>query len=670
MADLTTIKGIGPKLKMHLINQDIHDCFELLRQFPTRYEDFHIVTFADAPDQVRVTLKAQVISQPKVAYIRKNLNKVSFDALVDEHHLKVTIFNRAYMKQMLAPGVSIVMTGKLDRLHHAFTATTLKKEENFTNEIQPVYNIDKISNQRFQKLIEEALKTYGYMIKDDIPTHLRKKYKLVDMYTLLEYAHHPKTHQELRQVTRRLKYEELFKFQLKMQYIRLRNRRKKVTPKSYHLDKIKAFIKTLPFELTQGQKQATNEIIKDIKSPYMMNRLLQGDVGSGKTVVAAISIVAVLYAKMQVALMAPTELLAKQHYQTFKTLFKPLDFPVYLLHGKLSNKERQLILDDINTDTPCLVVGTHALFSEDVVYHNLGYVITDEQHRFGVKQREKFRQKGAYPDVLYMSATPIPRTLAISAFGDMDISTIKGKPKHQKPVETSLFKESNMDLVDKLITEELHEGHQVYVVTPLIVESDALQVKNAQQVYKRLSEIFKDYSVGLLHSKIQDDDKLEVMTLFREQKIDILVSTTVIEVGVDVPNASMMVIMNAERFGLSQLHQLRGRIGRGDLRGYCLLVYDDTSGDPERLRVLEETNNGFIISEEDLRTRGPGEFFGKRQSGVLNFQYADIIEDTKILQLAKEDALNILKDKTTYTNVEYQPLYQYLKKTLKKSIFD
>ncbi|MCF7925767.1 MAG: ATP-dependent DNA helicase RecG [Candidatus Izimaplasma sp.] len=670
MAELESIKGIGPKLKIHLESIGIHDCFELLRRFPSRYEEFHIVPFAEAPDQTRVTLIATVINHPKVQYIRKNLSKVTFDVTADGHPLKVTIFNRPYIKNILSPKVTIVMTGSLDRLKHTFTATTLKLKVNFNNEIQPIYNVDKISDQRFQKLIREALTTYGYLLKDELPKQLREKYRLIDIYTLIEYAHHPSTNQELRQVTRRLKYEELFKFQFRMQYMRLKNKRKKVKEKAYHLDKIKAFIDTLPYELTPGQKQTTNEIIKDIKSPFVMNRLLQGDVGSGKTVVAAISIVAVLYADMQVALMAPTEILAKQHYQTFRQFFASLPFDVYLLHGKLKNKERTAILDEIRSDVPCLVVGTHALFSEDVLYHNLGYVITDEQHRFGVKQREKLRRKGITPDVLYMSATPIPRTLAISIYGDMDISTIKGKPKSRKPVETTLFKESNLDLVYKLMAEELNEGHQLYVVTPLIVESDTLQVKNAQHVYKRLSDYFKTYSVGLLHSKVDDDAKLEVMQLFYHQKIDILVSTTVIEVGVDVPNATMMIIMNAERFGLSQLHQLRGRVGRGDLKGYCLLIYDEASGNPERLNILEQTNNGFIISEEDLKTRGPGEFFGSKQSGVLAFKHADVLEDRDILSLARDDALTILKDKSTYTNSAYQPLYQYLKKTLKKGTFD
>jgi ATP-dependent DNA helicase RecG len=670
MANLETIKGIGPKLKKELNQMGIKDCFDLIKYYPARYEQFHIVSFSNAPDHTRVTLEATCTDYGKVHYIRKNLNKVTFNVIVEDHSLKVSIFNRAYIKNILSPNVDIVMTGTLDRLKHTFTATTLKLKRNFTNEIQPIYNIEKIGNQRFQKLALQAVEQYGYMINDVIPAPYLKAYKLLPLDELIQTIHMPKNNQDLIQINRRMKYEEALLFQLQMQYRRLKNKRQKSVPKAYHLDKIKQFIKTLPFELTPGQKKATNEIIKDIKSPFVMNRLLQGDVGSGKTVVAAISIVTVLHANQQVALMAPTEILAKQHYKTFKTYLEPLPFEVVLLHGKLSKEERLKALDVIRMNDACLIIGTHALFSDDVSYNHLGYVITDEQHRFGVAQRKKLREKGILPDVLYMTATPIPRTMAISVFGDMDITTIVGKPHNHAPVETTLFKHKNIDLVYKVMNEELKEGHQIYVVTPLIVESQSLNVTNAQQVYKELKETFQDYSVGLLHSKVNDDDKEEVMHLFEQKKINILVSTTVIEVGINVLNATMMVILNAERFGLSQLHQLRGRVGRGAFKGYCLMVYDETVDDIERLNILEETNNGFILSEEDLKRRGPGEFFGVRQSGLPTFNHIDLIEDSKILSIAKTDSIQILNDQSTYTNPVYQPLYKALKKALKQVKFD
>jgi ATP-dependent DNA helicase RecG len=336
----------------------------------------------------------------------------------------------------------------------------------------------------------------------------------------------------------------------------------------------------------------------------------------------------------------------------------------------LSPSDRQEVLDSISTKDNCLIIGTHALFSDDVRYLNLGYVITDEQHRFGVEQRRKLREKGFYPDVLYMSATPIPRTLAISLFGDMDISTIREKPASRQKVETKLFSTTQMDLVYALMEKELHEEHQIYVVTPLILESESRDLTNAQRVFREMKQHFKDYSVGLMHSKIKQEDKDHVMEMFEQNKIHILVSTTVIEVGVDVPNATMMVVFDSDRFGLSQLHQLRGRIGRGHLKSYCLLLYGDTDEIKERLTIMEETDDGFLLSEEDLKLRGPGDFFGYRQSGDMKFVKANIVEDAHILEIARQDALEILLSKEAYYASEYQLLFKYLKNAIRHTNFD
>ena len=352
-----------------------------------------------------------------------------------------------------------------------------------------------------------------------------------------------------------------------------------------------------------------------------------------------------------------------------KKYFKDFDFPIVYLTGKLTQVERREQLEIIKNNV-CLIIGTHALFSNDVLYKNLGYVITDEQHRFGVNQRKKLREKGYNPDVLYMSATPIPRTLAISLFGDMDISTIKERPKNRQKVETKLFKNSEMDLVYMLIDEQLKKGYQVYVVSPLILESESLDLSNAQKVYSDLRNRFSDFTVGLIHSKIKQEDKEQVMNSFNENNIQLLVSTTVIEVGVDVPNATLMVVLDSDRFGLSQLHQLRGRVGRSERKSYCLLVYKDAEEVKERLQIMEQTDDGFRLSEEDLRLRGSGDFFGMRQSGILKFKKADIVRDYKIVEIAREDALSILLDKTTYTNPKYSGLYKYLKSSLRKTNLD
>jgi len=368
--------------------------------------------------------------------------------------------------------------------------------------------------------------------------------------------------------------------------------------------------------------------------------------------------------------MAPTEILAKQHFKTFSKFFVDTKYKIIYLSGKLSVSERKEKLEIIKDNTNIIVVGTHALFSDDVRYKNLGFVITDEQHRFGVNQRKKLREKGFNPDVLYMSATPIPRTLAISLFGDMDISTIREKPKNRAKVDTKLFATKEIDLVYLLIEEELKKNHQVYVVSPLILESETLDLSNAQKVYSTMRKRFDKFNVGLIHSKIKSEDKDHVMNLFTENKINLLVSTTVIEVGVDVPNATLMIVLDSERFGLSQLHQLRGRIGRSSLKSYCLLVYNESSKAKERLEILEKTDDGFLLSEEDLKLRGPGDFFGYRQSGDLKFVKASIVSDAKILEVARNDALEILTNLDSYRNKDYYLIFNYLKSVLKRPEFD
>ena len=670
MSALETIKGIGPKMKEKLNRNDIYDCFAIINRFPSRYEIFHLIELKDVVDQKRVTLEGKVTSPPIVNYIRRNFNRLSFNLIIENRSFKVYIFNRDYLKNILDIGVDIVVTGTIDRLKNTFTATTLKLKKNFKNEIEPIYNIEKISDHHFNKFVQASIKEYGHLIKDELPASLIKKYRLITYHELLKIVHNPLTKKDLDKIDRRIKYEELFKFQFKMQYLKLKNKSKKNAIKKYDINEVKEFISKLPFELTTDQKHVTNEIIRDIKSPYVMNRLLQGDTGCGKTVVAAITVLSVLSSGYQVALMAPTEILAKQHYKTMSKYFEHTKYQIVYLSGKLTSADRTQKLNKIKTNSNILIIGTHALFSDDVRYNNLGYVITDEQHRFGVNQRKKLREKGFNPDVLYMSATPIPRTLAISLFGDMDISTIREKPKNRTKVETKLFTSNQIDLVYLLVAEELKRNHQVYVVTPLILESETLDLSNAQKVYKEFSSRFKDYYVGMLHSKIKSEDKDQVMKLFEENEINILVSTTVIEVGVDVPNATLMIVLDSERFGLSQLHQLRGRIGRSSLKSYCLLLYNETEKAKERLEILEKTDDGFKLSEEDLRLRGPGDFFGYRQSGDMKFKKASIVEDAKILEIARDDALTILTNKDSYRDKEYSLMFNYLKSILRKSNLD
>lgn len=669
MSHLESIKGIGPRMKEKLNRNKIYDCFDIINRFPTRYEIYQLITLKDAVDSERITIEGKVISVPNVAFIRRNFTRLSFNVVIEERQFKVSIFNREYLKSILDLGEDIVLTGTIDRLKNSFTATTLKLKRNFKNEIEPIYGLDGISDSQFNKLFKLSYEEYGRFIEDDMPEYLLKKYKLINYGNLLKIVHNPITMKDLSKIERRIKYEELFKFQFKIQYLRLKNKSKKSVLKKYDINEVKAFISSLPFELTDDQKKATNEIMKDIKSPYIMNRLLQGDTGSGKTVVSAITILAVLSSGHSVAMMAPTEILAKQHFKTLSNFFKHTPYKIVFLTGKMTNAQRKIQLDIIKNNKS-LIIGTHALFSDDVLYKELGYVITDEQHRFGVNQRKKLREKGFNPDVLYMSATPIPRTLAISLFGDMDISTIRERPKNRQKVETKLFTNTQKDLVYMLIDEQLKLNHQVYVVTPLILESESLDLNNAQRVYSDLRKRFSNHTIGIIHSKIKQEDKEKIMDMYQNNEINLLVSTTVIEVGVDVPNASLMVVLDSDRFGLSQLHQLRGRIGRSDIKSYCLLVYKEDSESKGRLEVLETVDDGFELSEQDLKLRGPGDFFGYRQSGDMKFRKAHIVNDHKILEVARNDALEILTNKESYSRKEYSKLFSYLKSMLKKSNFD
>ncbi|PAT01156.1 hypothetical protein CI105_07890 [Candidatus Izimaplasma bacterium ZiA1] len=670
MSTLESIKGIGPRMKEKLNRNNIYDCFDLMYKYPSRYVVYQQKTLKDTIDNETVTLRGTVISKPIVHFIRRNLTKLQFKINIEERIFTVVIFNREYLSKMINVSEEVVVTGKIEREKYTFNATTLKLLKNYHDHIEAIYNIENITDQQFNKYVQAAIVEYSYLLKEDLPQTLIDKYKLITFEELIKIVHNPGDLSNLKHIDRRIKYEELFKFQMKMNYMKLKAKSKKVNIKKYDINSLREYIKKLPFTLTDDQKHMVNEIIKDIKSPYMMNRLLQGDTGSGKTVVASIAAYAVILSGYQVAFMAPTEILAKQHYQTFTKYFNNLNVNIVLLTGKIGKQERTEKLNLIITKPNTIIIGTHALFSDDVVYNNLGFVITDEQHRFGVNQRKKMREKGFLPDVLYMSATPIPRTLAISFFGDMDVSIIKQKPEGRKKVVTKLFTKDEMDLVYDIIHETLLKKEQVYIVTPLILESETLDLSNASQVFQTFRKQFKDFNTGLIHSKISSDDKDIVMENFNNGLIDILVSTTVIEVGVDNKNASLIVILDAERFGLSQLHQLRGRVGRGEKPSNALLVYNKNTEAKERLEILEKTDDGFVLSEHDLRLRGPGEFFGFKQTGDLKFLKADLLKDYKILELAREDAIEILTDQNSYYNKLYTPIFKYLKKELRNTKLD
>jgi ATP-dependent DNA helicase RecG len=515
-------------------------------------------------------------------------------------------------------------------------------------------------------LIKVGFEKFGDQVTENLPDYLLEKYRLMPRKQAMRAMHFPKDPKENQQAKRRVVFEEFFLFQMRMQGLKKSERSEKNgLAIRYDVERLKRFTQQLPFELTDAQKRVTNEICYDLRSKKHMQRLLQGDVGSGKTVVAAIALYATMTAGFQGALMVPTEILAQQHLESLNHLFDPLEMTTALLTGSTKTKERRAILAGLQNGEIDVVIGTHALIQDDVQFANLGLVITDEQHRFGVNQRRVLREKGLHPDVLFMTATPIPRTLAITAYGEMDVSIIDQMPAGRIPVKTSWIKPKQLEHTLDWAKLELQAGHQLYVICPLIEESEALDVKNATEIYEHLNEYYApNYQVSLLHGKMKNAEKETIMEEFKNNQSQILVSTTVIEVGVNVPNATVMFIMDADRFGLAQLHQLRGRVGRGSDASYCILVASPKNEmGKERMKIMTETTNGFVLSEKDLELRGPGEVFGFRQSGLPQFLIADLVNDANVLEVARDEANQIWQVEDWREQPAFAPLATTLKPT-------
>ncbi|MBP5445839.1 MAG: ATP-dependent DNA helicase RecG [Acholeplasmatales bacterium] len=627
--------GIGPKTFQILKDNNINTIFDLINIFPTRYLNF----METGLEQDNVFIKCTVFTLPKMTFVKKNLSYMTFDVTYKDRIVRVTIFNRNYLEYKIKENQVIYVTGKFEANRNNIIASNIYfslKEDSF----EPVYDFNQIPSKTLKKIINNVLDKYSIYIHEELPEYLLKRYNLPDIYTAYKYIHNPSSELEYQLAYKRFKYEEFLTFELKLQYIRQINRTSLKTPKKWDINVIRDFIKTIPFELTDSQKEVSNEIYKDLKSNYPMNRLVQGDVGSGKTIVAALAIYAVALDNYEVCFMAPTEILAYQHYENLSNLFKDTKIRIEVLTSSIKGKTRKELLDKIKNHEVDVIIGTHALFTDDIIYDNLGLVITDEQHRFGVKQRQALREKGFNPDVLYLTATPIPRTLAISLFGDMDSSIIKQMPNGRKKVKTKVVLEDNLDACLSFLSNELDNGHQAYVISPLIEESDKMDLHDVYKTYDLLKEKLPNYKMEILHGKMKQTEKDEIMNRFKNKEFNLLISTTVIEVGIDNPNATVMMIFNAERFGLSQLHQLRGRVGRSNLESFCFLITDDT--DKARLKIIEETTDGFKLAEEDLKLRGPGDFFGLRQSGVPKFKFGDLIQDYRVLENAKNDAYDLV----------------------------
>lgn len=642
--DIRFLKGVGEKRAELLQKKGIDTVGALLRFYPRAYLDWQNITpVSECPEGENVCVRAEITSPVKTVNIRRGMTLYKFAAADDSGVIEVTLFNRKYLAENLRQGRSYLFYGKLG---YGITLRQMSSPEIMPAEymgIEPVYAATEgLSSKTIEKIMKNAL-VYADGMADVIPQGIREKNGLCDFKTALKSIHFPLERQALESAKRRLVFEELFVLQTGLLF--LKRRRRALAGCTVKNNLLEEFKKTLSFKLTGAQERVINECLSDMMSPRPMNRLIQGDVGSGKTAVAA----ALMYISagngFQSALMAPTELLAEQHFKTLCKITENSGIKCALLTGSLTKKQKDEVKAGLKSGEIKVAVGTHALLTDDVEFENLGLVVTDEQHRFGVGQRGRLSSKGNNPHTLVMSATPIPRTLGLIIYGDLDISIIDEYPAGRQKIATYCVDSSYNTRVYNYIKKFIAEGRQAYIVCPLVDENEALGIKSASEYYKELSENqFKGYTVGLLHGKMKPKDKENVMRRFAAGEIQLLISTTVIEVGIDVPNAALMVIENAERFGLSQLHQLRGRIGRGEYSSACILISDVKSGDTKRrLDVIKNNTDGFKIADEDLKLRGPGDFLGSRQHGLPDMKIADIFADRETLHLAGKEAEELIK---------------------------
>ena len=663
MIELENIEGIGPKTKELIEKLDIHSGEELIMHYPFRYDVLKRSDISILNDKDKIVIDGIIEGQPTIIYINKSLKKIIFRVNTKKNILNVTLYNRVYLFQDLKPGKEVTILGRFHKLKNTIVASDIRFGL-LPNDakIEPIYNTTNgLTSKSLSKYIASALEE-DYQIDSLVPRYLEEKYNLMTKKEALKNVHIPEDIPSLKKARQRIKYEELFMYMLKVNYLR----EKIITDtnaitRKIDKAKIDSFISKLPFKLTTDQDKVVNEIIIDLESNKRMNRLLQGDVGSGKTIVAFIAIYANYLSKYQSALMAPTEILAKQHYEDALKIFNKCKINIVLLTSSTNTKEKKDIYTKLQNGEIDLIIGTQSLIQDKVKFKNLGLVITDEQHRFGVNQRNIFKNKGVTPDVLSMSATPIPRTYALTIYGDTDISSIKTKPVGRKEVITYFKREKDITEVLEMMKKELEEKHQIYVVAPMIEDDEEGDKESVKDLEEKMNKAFnKIAKIGVIHGKLDAKEKSKIMNDFEKNKINILISTTVIEVGVNVPNASMIVVFDANMFGLSTLHQLRGRVGRGNIQSYCILIAENYY---ERLKFMETTNDGFEVSEYDFKERGEGDLFGTMQSGELELKMANIKKDFKMMERARDDAKEFIGTLLTFdTNPEYEPYFKELKR--------
>ena len=654
--NLNVLNKMGPKTERGLNKLGIFNLTDLIEYYPYRYNFIHITDLMQAKDDELIYILANIYSEAKVQYFKKNLNRLTFMAKSNNMIFKVVIFNRGFLKNNLKINREILLIGKYKKINNTFTASEIKFNI-VTNRIEPIYHLTEgIKNNNLENFIGEAL-NIETQVPDYIPSYLNDRYKLLSKREALKLIHQPQSIEDIKKAKLKLIYEELFVYMFKLNYLNMINKKSTGLIRNFKNDDIEDFISSLPFKLTNDQLQAIQEILEDIKKPERMNRLVLGDVGSGKTIVAVVAIYANFLGGFQATLMAPTEILANQHYESITNYLHDFGVETVLLTGSLRKNVKEKIYQKIKNNEVNLIIGTHALLNESIEFANLGLVITDEQHRFGVNQRRLLQNKAhqGEADVLYLSATPIPRTYALTLYGDMSISQIKSKPNMRKEIITKVKLEKEITDVLRAMWEELKNRHQIFVVSPLIENNEENELNSVNYLKEKLDLAFQNkVRVEIIHGKLKPAEKEQLMLEFQKGYINILISTTVIEVGIDIPNATMMVIFNAERFGLATLHQLRGRVGRNDLQSYCFLITN--TKDNERLKVMEESSDGFYISEKDFEQRGQGDLFGIKQSGDMTFKLANLKNDYRILVQAGKDAREFLKNEA-YLQI---PIYQNL----------
>lgn len=650
MNDLNAIKGLGPKTIETLKNIGIESIKDLVEYYPYRHDLIVLDNIKECVDKQNVIIECIIDSVPLSRRFRANMTALTFRAMSNKKMIAVMIFNRAFLKTQLRPGTTITVIGKYDALKNTVIASNIKFEKIATGSIETVYHLTSgLTSKALKKYISEALNIFDDYT-DYVPEYLNEKYNFISKKEAIRLIHEPQNKEDVKKAQLKLKYEELFEFMFKINYLKELNKDNKVEYiRNIDPEDVNTFIRELPFELTPDQDKAIEDIYNDMTSSKRMNRMLQGDVGSGKTIVSVIAAYINHLAKYQTALMAPTEVLAYQHYENIKSILSGTNMRIDILVGSMKKKEKDEVVEKLLKGKIDFIIGTHALLSENVIFKNLGLVITDEQHRFGVNQRASLKNKGMLPDTLYMSATPIPRTFALTIYGDMDISNIKTKPKGRKEIKTIVKSEKELVDVYELLKSEIDEHHQAYIVSPLIEDSEVIDLTTVNEIKRNIDLYFnKKIKSAIMHGKLSKTDKDKIMNDFKAGKIDVLISTTVIEVGIDVKNATMMIIYDAERFGLATLHQLRGRVGRNEFESTCILIGDKNN---KRLQVLEESNDGFYITEKDYEMRGEGDLFGVKQSGDMEFKIANLHTDMKILLQARDDSKEFF-DKNKDNNFE------------------